>query len=34
MAWIAAKLTEPVRFAVSVYTVPKLARYLKYTKNL
>jgi hypothetical protein len=30
VAWIAAKLTEPFRFAISVYTVPKLARFLKY----
>ncbi|QDZ21950.1 DUF1279 domain-containing protein [Chloropicon primus] len=30
IAWIATKFTEPVRFAVSVYCVPKLARFLKY----
>jgi len=30
IAWIATKLTEPLRFAVSVYCVPKLARFLKY----
>jgi len=29
IAWIAAKFTEPIRFAVSVYCVPKLARFLK-----
>jgi hypothetical protein len=28
IAWVMTKFTEPARFAVALYTVPKIARYI------